>query len=290
MQKCGIVENLLLVLQHSSDETNQTKAGFLLTEIFNISTNLIPEEMANNAMDKISESHEYLRGDSRIIFTLEKLSRKSNKGRLNIGLQNLKICGTPSSGSKYNNNILENSKNFKNNVNYLVDDLKLKQMILETKVITSKNFSKWNCDLISDLFKGPLMNGRRLEEINRTTKFLKRLLSFFRPFKRKFSNTKKTKHSVRFVKLGCNIVESLLATVEGRRLFNENKIVPQIAECLAQLDPFSGFYATDQIFSKERLSTTLSYGYFKILGVLSNTPNGIKLLEQWKIFSIIYHI
>lgn len=287
--ECGIVEKLLLVLENSTDEANQTKAGFLLTEIFNISSNLIPEDLIDGFVDKHYETKGYLK-DSSIIFQLEKLTRKSNKGRINLGLQSLKLSSTKSNFDKYNNNILENSKLFKNSTNFFIDDVRLKQMIIDTKVLTSKNFSKWNCDLISDLFKGPFMNGKRLDEINKTTRFFKRLLSFYRPFKRKFSNAKKTKHSVRFVKLGCDIIESLLASQEGRRLLNENKIVPQIAECLAQLDPFSGFYAAEQIFSKERLATTLSYGYFKMIGILSKDENGIKLLEQWKFFSIIYHI
>lgn len=168
--------------------------------------------------------------------------------------------------------------------------MKMKQMIHDSRVLTTKSFSKWNCDILTDLFRGPFMNGKRLEEVNKTTKFLKRLLSFFRPFKHKFSGTKKTRQSQRFTRLGCVIVESLISTSEGQKIFSEGKMLPQVAECLAQVDPFSGFVAKDKMFSRERLDTTLTDGYFKMLGILSDSEPGIKLLEKWKIFTIMHHI
>jgi len=281
---CGIIERLLDVVKKSNDESNCTKAAFLLTEVFNLTTNLVPTEMTEKFIDKIPRFNDdyatSLQDSVCAIYTIEKLSRKSNKGRANWGLQNVKTI----------ENFVQNSKNSKNKSNLNIDDNKVKQMIQDSRVLTTKTFSKWNCDILTDLFKGPFMNGKRLEEANRTTKFLKRLLSFYRPFKHKFSGVKKTKQSQRFTRLGCVVIETLLATSEGLKILSDGKILPQIAECLAQVDPFSGFVAKDQIFSKDRLETTLTNGYFKFLGVLSNNEIGIKLLEQWKIFSIMHHI
>jgi rapamycin-insensitive companion of mTOR len=53
-----------------------------------------------------------------------------------------------------------------------------------------KEFSKWSWDCIAELLDGPLFNPRRLEEILRSTKFIKRLLAFYRPRKHRFSDIK----------------------------------------------------------------------------------------------------
>lgn len=284
LMDCGILERLLDVVKKSNDESNCTKAAFLLTEIFNMINNLVPTELTEKFVDQIPRLNDdyktSLLNSMSAIYTIEKLSRKSNKGRANWGLQNVQTT----------ENFLQNSKASRNNTNLNIDDFKMKQMIQESRVLGTKSFAKWNCDVLADLFKGPFMNGKRLEEVNRTTKFLKRLLSFYRPFKHKFSGIKKTRQSQRFIRLGCVILKTLLTTNEGLKILAEGKIIPQIAECLAQVDPYSGFIAKDQIFSRERLATTLTDGYFKILGILTDNEVGIKLLEQWKIFSIMHHI
>ncbi|CCH45189.1 Target of rapamycin complex 2 subunit [Wickerhamomyces ciferrii] len=290
---CGIIERLLDVVKKSNDERNCTKAAFLLTEIFNLSNNLVPNEITETFIgnipnfkpdssieNNVSQQLTNLDDSYSAIHTIEKLSRKLNKGRANWGLQ----------GIKTTENFIQFSKNSKDQLNLKIDDLKLKQLIQDSRVLTTKSFTRWNCDILTDLFKGPFMNGKRLEEVNKTTKFIKRLLSFYRPFKHKFSGTKKTRQSTRFIRLGCTIVETLITTNEGLKILSDGKIIPQIAECLAQVDPHSGFIAKDQIFSKERLESTLTSGYFKILGILSANESGNKLLEQWKIFSIMHHI
>lgn len=282
--RCEVVEKLFYVLRKSSDDSNSTKAGFILTEMFNLVNNIVPDQLFEGFFSSISdlknEVNFNLSESTKSVFFIEKLTRKSNKGRTRLGLQ------VPKKDEKDPNVLRE----YKNKINYNADDAKLKQMINDTKVLSTKTFSKWNVDLIIDIFNGPFQNGKRLDEVHKTTKFVKRLISFFRPFKQKFSTMKRDKKTNRFIRLGCEVLEGLLGTPEGRRLLKENKLIPQIAECLAQVDPFSGLTASDQIFSKHRIETTLSSGYFKMLGVLSNDPYGIKILEHWKIFTIIYHI
>lgn len=280
--EAGLPAELMGIMNRDSDEANRTKAGFLLTEICNLAYNLVPDELLVSLQDKLV----YLVNpkpsmtDTHSEFAIEKLTRKSNKGRTMFGLDQLKI----------NDNFLDYSKKTTTKAVYNVDEPTLKQMLNDTKVLSTKSFSKWDCEIISQLFAGPFSSGRRLEEVNRTTKFMKRLLSFYRPFKHKFSGTKKTKHSQRFIKLGCDIMSCLLSSTEGLRILKESKIVPQIAECLAQLDPYSGLYAKDQIFSQDRLEGTLTNGYFDMLGILSTKEHGLELLQQWKVFSIIHHI
>ena len=44
------------------------------------------------------------------------------------------------------------------------------------------------------------------------------------------------------------------------------------------------------MFSRDRLTDTLSVGYFAMLGVLSSDPKGLMLLERWRMFNMMYHI
>lgn len=104
------------------------------------------------------------------------------------------------------------------------------------QVLHTKNHAKWNWDSLNEMIQGPLLNPKRLEEAIKVTKFMKRLLSFYRPFKYKFCNIKNTKPNQRYVKTGCALFHTLLQTPEGVRFLGEHKILRQIAECLAQLD------------------------------------------------------
>ena len=44
------------------------------------------------------------------------------------------------------------------------------------------------------------------------------------------------------------------------------------------------------MFSKDRLTDTLSCGYFPMLGVFSADQRGLHLLERWRMFNMMYHI
>ena len=63
------------------------------------------------------------------------------------------------------------------------------------KVVGSKDHTKWNWDSILELVQGPLLVPRRLEEVIKTTKIVKRLLYFYRPLNHQFSDMKRTKVS-----------------------------------------------------------------------------------------------
>lgn len=138
-----------------------------------------------------------------------------------------------------------------------------------------------------EIIQGPLGNWKRLEEA-KSTKFLKRLLSFYRPFKHKFSDILNTKPNQRYVRVGCALFTTLLASPEGVKYLGGNKLLFQIAECLAQLDPVSIYIAwaftrcakrlLDQ-WSKSFRSYTLKsevsrYSELWVLHVARNTEQG----------------
>ena len=75
------------------------------------------------------------------------------------------------------------------------------------------------------------------EETQRTSKFIKRIIGFFRPFKYRFADIPNTRNNQKYVRLGCAFVHSALQSAEGARFLGDCKLMRQLAECLAQCDP-----------------------------------------------------
>ena len=171
-----------------------------------------------------------------------------------------------------------------------MDELRFRSILLETQVLTTANYLKWRWDLINDLIDGPLTNSKRLEESIKASKFMKRLVGFYRPFKYRFCEIRNTKPNQRYVRTGCALMKALLKTSEGITYLSEGKLLRQLAECLAQLDRQSGLTAMKPLFSKERIADTLSGGYFAMLGTLSSDSKGLSMLERWRMVNMFYHI
>jgi len=74
-----------------------------------------------------------------------------------------------------------------------VDDAHFRQMLLDTQVLTTNNYTKWQWEKLYELFQGPLMNQKRLDESIKGIRLLPKLFGFYRPSKDKFSKIKKTK-------------------------------------------------------------------------------------------------
>jgi len=171
-----------------------------------------------------------------------------------------------------------------------IDELEFRALLLETQVLTTANYLKWKWDLIQDLINGPLLNPKRLEESIKASKFMKRLIGFYRPFKYRFSEARNTKPNQRYVRVGCALVKTLIQNPEGNAYLMESKLLRQLAECLAQLDRQSGLTSTSPLFSPYKVSETLTGGYFAILGAMSSDPKGLQMIERWRMINMFYHI
>ena len=171
-----------------------------------------------------------------------------------------------------------------------MDDLQFRSLILDTQVLASVNYLKWRWNLIGDIVDGPLFNPKRLEESIKATKFMKRLLAFYQPFKYRFSEARNTKPNQRYVRIGCTLVKALMHNPEGLLFLSESKLLSQIAECLAQLDDSSGLATESPLFSPYRISETLTGAYFTLLGVISGDVRGLQMLERWRIINMFYRI
>jgi hypothetical protein len=178
-------------------------------------------------------------------------------------------------------------------IGYAIDDVHFRQLLLDTQVLNTKDYTKWNWESIIELLQGPLLNPRRLDEAMRGKKFIKRLLAFYRPFKHQFSDINVTKSTIgRYVKTGCTLLSTLLGNPDGIRYLNENKLLGEIGQAFGELDPLlnNNSQETEPIFSKERMENTLTCGYFALLGTFSKYKEGVRILEKFKIFSCFYQM
>ncbi|KAL8750436.1 MAG: hypothetical protein Q9199_007070 [Rusavskia elegans] len=178
----------------------------------------------------------------------------------------------------------------KQQVDYDMDEIKFRAAIVETQILNHANFLKWDWNLIEELIEGPLRNPKRLNEAITGSKFLKRLLGFYRPFKYRFSGALNTKLNQRYVRAGVSLMKTLLQSNEGIAFLWDSKFLRQLGECLSQIDRTSGFFADEPLFSNWRTSSTLTGGYFSLLGALSSDPKGLQMFERWHMINISYHI
>lgn len=358
--KCGLVRNLLVVLNDQNDISNSRKAALLLVEMLNLGSRVLPTKSltqlvsmedlwtlpssALSSPSPLSQLHPSLLAASEATATAT-VGAAGGAGA-NSGLHsaspdllfartgnNMKAMTKtlPVFPASLSSDLLETTQldyDFRNHATMIfqiskvlrsiqtthnnkesetmkldslslkvtkdigvqIDDIGFKQLLVDTHVLTTKSYSKWNWEALTILIQGPLLNPKRLEETIKTTKFMKRLMSFFRPFKYRFSSIKNTRPNQKCVKVGQALFNTLLQTNEGIRYLTENKLLRQIAECLAQLDPMSGITSSDPLFSSHRLENTLTSGYFSLLGTLSGDPNGMQMMERWRMFSMFYHI
>ncbi|KAF7547981.1 hypothetical protein G7046_g8838 [Stylonectria norvegica] len=289
--KAGLLPTLLRIAQEDENPTLKRKTTLLIGEVLKLASRLLPPswsaelqllpELFSAAARVGNESHFVATGMVYQISSVNRtLYRSAPSGTVSGAL--------PSSNSMADLTSLEDQP--KSNFGMVFDDATFRQLLIDSNVLNSSNYAKWNWEIIIKVIDGPLQSGKRLEEAIKASKFMKRIISFYRPFKYKFADVKNTRNTQKYVKAGCTLMHSLLQSAEGVKFLADSKLLRQIAECLAQCDPTSGLTAQYPMFSRDRVTDTLCGGYFPMLGVLSGDPRGLQLLERWRMFNMMYHI
>lgn len=76
-----------------------------------------------------------------------------------------------------------------------IDDKTFQTMLIDTQVVQTKDHAKWDYNILVELFEGPLLNGKRTEEAFKLNKWGRKLIAFWNPTSRKFSDLPKRKVS-----------------------------------------------------------------------------------------------
>ncbi|BFZ59731.1 hypothetical protein YB2330_000747 [Saitoella coloradoensis] len=286
----GLLDALQVVIEDRDEETTMRKATLLIGELLQLAGRVLPLSYSSrlSTLERLFEAAVEFGHKDRFVATsalmqIESFNRIGNRPQWVSYRERYSSSNDQQRGQRQ----VEQVK-IKMNLN--IDDTHFRNMVMETQVPSTKNFTKWNWDTLLELVQGPLRNPKRLEESIRASHLMRRLISFFKPFKFRYSNMKKTKPNQRYTTFGCALLKTLLSNQEGIRYLTESKLVKQIAECLSQLEPVATFVNEEPVFSRRRMEDTLSSGYFALLGTLSSQKEGITLMEHHHIFNMCYHI
>lgn len=232
--KAGLLENLLQVAR-TSDPQLSRKTCLLIGEVLKLASRLLPATWSNDLplLPELFAAATQFKDDNRfvasgIVYQISSVSKTLYRSTPSIA-----TAGTlPSS-----DNLADMHR--KSNAGIVVQEGAIRQLLVESNVLNSSNYLKWNWDVISRIIEGPLQDGKRLDEVNRVSKFMNRIMSFYRPFKHRFSDLTSNKNSQKYVRVGCTLMHTLLQSNEGFQYLQDHKMLRQIAECLAQCDPVS---------------------------------------------------
>ncbi|KAJ5320114.1 hypothetical protein N7508_000397 [Penicillium antarcticum] len=291
--EAGLAKTLSDVIEDETDLSLRRKATLLLTEVLKLAHHSLPQSVSAKlqvlphlippAVNFDVENHDL---STTTIFQIESINRTLARSG-----------GYPSGQGRYNmvtdlstSLSLIPGEQGKDKLSPAMDETQFRNAILETHVLNTVNYTKWKWDLIHRLVEGPLTNSKRMDEAIKGSKFMKRLIGFYRPFKYRFAMIPNTKPNQRYVRTGCVLMRTLVMTPEGTKYLAENKFLRQVAECLAQLDRMSGLTSTSPLFSQKQMASTLSGGYFAMLGTLSGDVNGLLMMERWHMLNMFYHI
>lgn len=287
----GLSRALCDLIEEETDLSVRRKATLLLTEVLKLAHHSLPSETSAQlqvlphllppALKFDVDNHDI---STSTIYQIDSINRTLARSR---GYSN--GAGRDSVNMDVSASILSGDQG-KDKLSPVMDETQFRNSILETNVLNTVNFLKWKWDLIHRIVEGPLTNPKRLDEAIKGSKFVKRLVGFYRPFKYRFAMVPNTKPNQRYVRTGCALMRTLVQSPEGTKYLAENKFLRQVAECLAQVDRMSGLTSSSPLFSREQMSNTLSGGYFAMLGTLSADTNGLAMMERWHMLNMFYHI
>lgn len=285
--KAGLIPALVDLIKSEEDLALKRKATLLLTEVLKLAHHTLPQAMSSYVQvlgDLVPRIPDYGSEQSAtnmsMIYQIDSINRALNKTYASAygqveHMDELAVGPQPSERSKYT---------------AMMDGDQFRQAMTDSQITGHSQYIKWRWEIVQGLVEGPLTVPKRLDEAIRSPKFMKRLVGFFRPFKYRFSTIRNTRPNQRYIRTGCALMKTLTQTPIGVQYLAENKLLRQIGECLAQVDPRSGITSSNPLFERHNMAETLSGGYFAMLGALSHSTEGMRLMEQWHMMDIFYHL
>ncbi len=234
----GLLKALLYVLENELDPALKRKATLLLGEVLKLASQLLPGTCSSTlqvlpelfiSAARFGIEERYIATSA--IYQVDSVNRTLYRSGLDTNFPTIQHKAE----GEHSRAVLE-SDPAKSKSGVQMDEAHFRSLLLESQVLNSVNYTKWKWDILLEIIEGPLLNPKRLDEAIRASKFVKRLIAFYRPFKYRFSEIRNTKPNQRYVRAGCALMRTLLQNPEGVKYLVENKLLRQIAECLAQLD------------------------------------------------------
>lgn len=163
----------------------------------------------------------------------------------------------------------------------MVDDAHFRALLRDSMVMATKEHQAWNLAVLHELLDGPLRDARRFDEALTTTKLVRRLLSFFRPFSQRYAALRANAGNEVWTAIGRKYFRTVLLHADGVRFLAEDRFLTGLREALEQLVARS----PDALLSARAMRTTLVGGYVDFLQVLSESTAGLDLLYHARIYT-----
>ncbi|KAJ8516654.1 hypothetical protein ONZ45_g6075 [Pleurotus djamor] len=294
LTEAGLFEALMTMLEENVTGSNLSrKATLLIAEILQLGNRVLPLSMAaklQTVPHLFSLASDYGSGDHRIVGTLALSAIDSfNRNRTRLDPALIKNTRPRSNSLDDSARRQRQIEQVKIKLGMQMDEKTFMTILNESQISSTKEHARWQFDTLIDLVEGPLRNPSRLEEAIKASRIIRRLMSFFHPRSHRFSDIPRSRANQKWVRLGCALLTTLLASPDGvRYLSTEDVLLQQIVWGFSQLDPFNGPPDSDPIFSKNRVAETLTYGYFEMLGTLSKHKEGTDELRSRE--DLIKHI
>lgn len=238
--RADLVPTLLNLARNAEDDTMKRKSTLLLGEVLRLSSRLLPSSWSSklqllpdlfSAAIRFNEKSHFVA--TSLIYQISSVSRtlyRSSPSALsNPDLPSFQLASL---------GLEEEQPRSAGSVPH-IDEGTFRQLLVDSCVLSSSNYLKWNWEIVLKLIEGPLTIGKRVEDAAKASKFMKRLMGFYRPFKYRFADVKSTRNTQKYVRVGCALMHTLLQSSQGIDYLANNKVLRQIAECLAQCDPVS---------------------------------------------------
>ncbi|SNX87974.1 related to protein ste16 [Melanopsichium pennsylvanicum] len=300
----GLVDALIDVIEHAP--TMARAATMLMGELLQVSKRVHPPSMGGSIhslprLFSLAANFHLDNSDGRqaaasALATIDSANR--HRAHHEAITSAAALSGTVQTTARDRSNSVEESmrrgqrqvEKTKMRIGMQIDDIQFRNMMVDTQILATKDHTKWNLDTLTEMLEGPLLNPKRLDDVAKGTKLLKRVLAFYHPFQLRFASIRKLDTNRRFVRLGCLLLSTLASIPEGVRVLTEDRLLREIRECLDQLDPLSGLSGSEPLLSRKRMKETLTLGYFEMIGILTQSAEGIRLLERFKVFTPLYHL
>lgn len=161
-----------------------------------------------------------------------------------------------------------------------IDSVTLSHLIKESQV-PNKDVKKWEWDIIMELMRYRLVDQE---------KFLKRILTFFRPKKKIFCTLAFKDSHMKYCEVGCQLLRYVILAWNPGDM-NKEAFLPQQLNPNISMIPNTLSQLLNEIIdiinesSEDVIATTMTRTYFDMIGVLSQYPQGITLLKEHKMFN-----
>lgn len=207
--QCGLIDVLKTLFNNFENDKRATRwIALLLSEVLYLRSKIIPSQInfnytislkMNRLIERESRKHAKLNqrvkdeinaNTNQLIKKSEIAANSSELAIVSIFLRTTTISSLhpfidlPASSAPLLDQVTLD--NILQDLKKIPDDVDIKPLIIQTHLPATKEYREWNWALISVLVRGILWNDVKFEETLKTTKFFKRLISFYKPQKAGF--------------------------------------------------------------------------------------------------------